>query len=75
MKAIEKNDSSDKSAQGEAPINLHKRRGSDGETQSEDVQEERERASPWTESVPTTLHVPLSCMYAVSEQSLKTQAP
>ncbi len=40
MNAIEKNDSSNMSAQGRAAINLHKRRGSDVEIQSEDVQEE-----------------------------------
>lgn len=40
MKAIEKNDSSNTPAQVQATINLHKWRGRDGETQSEDVQEE-----------------------------------
>ncbi len=40
MNAIEKNDSSNMSAQGRTAINLHKRRGSDVEIQSEDVQEE-----------------------------------
>ena len=44
MKAIEKNDSGDMSAQGPAPIYLHKCRGSDGEIQSEDVQEDTGRA-------------------------------
>ena len=44
MKAIEENDSSDMSAHGRAAINLHKWRGSDGEIQSEDVQEEREKS-------------------------------
>lgn len=57
MKAIVENDSSDMSVQSQAPINLHKWRGSDGEIQSEDVQEERERVSLWTEYVPTTLQV------------------
>lgn len=66
MKAIVENDSSDMSVQSQAPINLHKWRGSDGEIQSEDVQEERERVSLWTEYVPTTLQVSLSCMNAVS---------
>lgn len=75
MKAIEKNDSSNMSAQGQAPINLHKWGGSDGEIQSEDVQEESERASLWTDSVPTTLHVSLSCMCAASEHSPRTQTP
>lgn len=75
MKAIEMNDSSNVSAQGQAPINLHKWRGSDGEIQSEDVQEERESATLWRESVLTTLHVSLSCMYAVPEHLLRTQTP
>lgn len=62
MKAIEKNDSGNMSAQVQAIINLHKWRGRDGEIQSEDVQEERQKASLWREFVFPTLHVSLSCM-------------
>lgn len=67
MKAIEKNDRSDMSEQARPPINLHKWGGSDGEIQSEDVQEERERerASPPEQSPsPQTPHVSLSCVSA-----------
>lgn len=70
MKAIEKNDSSNMSAQDQAPINLHTRRSTDGEIQSEDVQEERARASLCRESVFTTLHTSFSSssrMYTVPE--------
>lgn len=63
MKAIEKNDSGNMSAHGRAPINLHKWRSGDGEIQSEDVQEQRERASLWKEWVFTTLHSFSLCMY------------
>lgn len=49
LEAIERSDSRDVSAQDQAPINLHERKGIVGETQSEDVQD-RERSS-------ATLHV------------------
>lgn len=69
MKAIEKNDSGDMSAQGPAPIYLHKCRGSDGEIQSEDVQKGQRKS---TESVAAAL---LARMNTVSEPSLRTQTP
>lgn len=43
MKAIEKNDSSNKSDSDQGPINLHKWRGRYEEIQREDVQREREK--------------------------------
>lgn len=55
MKAIEENDSGNMSTQGQAPINLYKWRSRDGEIQSEDVQEGRDDASLWRESVFTAL--------------------
>lgn len=62
MKAIERNDRSDMSAQGQASINLHKWRVIIGETQSEDVQERKTiRNSPCLTSLDCTLfveHVP-----------------
>lgn len=64
MKARERNDSSDMSAQGQASINLHKWRVIIGETQSEDVQE-RERPS---ETLHVSPHLIVHCLLSMSRE-------
>lgn len=71
MKAIEKNDSRNMSAQDRAPINLHKWTSRVREIQREDVHEARERESLWREYMSSQLSMsPSLVLYVRSAGAL-----